>query len=112
MPTGGEALGLCDPWTLVSRAARFLILNGPVTKHERWEEAAGYSPGTLATILAGLICVAEFARERHEETTAAFVLAYADWLSAHLEEWTTTTRGELVPGRPRHYIRIYSIRSG
>lgn len=101
-----KALDLFDPWTLVSRAARFLILNGPVTKQERWEEAAGYSPSTLAVILAGLVCVAQFARERGENATADFVLAYADWLSAHLEEWTVTTRGKLLPGKPRHYIRI------
>ena len=33
-------------------------------------------------------------------------MAYADWLAAHLEEWTVTTRGDLVEGFPRHYIRI------
>ncbi len=37
---------------------------------------------------------------------ADFILAYADWLAAHLEEWTVTTQGELVEGFPRHYIRI------
>ena len=38
--------------------------------------------------------------------TADFLLRYADWLVAHLEEWMVTTRGELVDGFPRHYIRI------
>ena len=37
---------------------------------------------------------------------ADFILAYADWLAAHVEEWTVTTRGELVEGIRRHYIRI------
>jgi glucoamylase len=37
---------------------------------------------------------------------ADFIFAYADWLVAHLEEWTVTTQGELVEGFPRHYIRI------
>ncbi|MBA3650790.1 MAG: glucoamylase [Chthoniobacterales bacterium] len=101
-----DALGLFDPWTLVSRAASFLILHGPVTKQERWEEAAGYSPGTLATIVAGLVCVAEFARARDDESSAEFALAYADWVSSKIEEWTATTRGELLPGKPRHYLRI------
>ena len=31
---------------------------------------------------------------------------YADWLAAHVEEWTVTTAGELVEGFRRHYIRI------
>ncbi len=33
-------------------------------------------------------------------------MLYADWLAAHLEEWTVTTMGELVEGIPRHYVRI------
>lgn len=101
-----EALGGFDPWTLVSRAAAYLMLNGPVTRQERWEEASGYSPSTLAAILAALVCTAEFARERGDEASAACALDYADWLSAHLEDWTVTTCGELLPGTPRHYLRI------
>jgi glucoamylase len=101
-----DALRQFDPWTLVSRAARYLILHGPVTAQERWEENSGYSPSTLATIIASLVCAAEFARGRKDKLAADFLLDYADWLSAHLEEWTVTTRGELVKGKPRHYVRI------
>jgi len=101
-----HALSLFDPWTLVWRAASYLILSGPVTGQERWEENSGYSPSTLASVIAALVCAAEFARKRAGEQTAAFILEYADWLSAHLEEWLVTNQGELVPGKPRHYIRI------
>ncbi|MES2707468.1 MAG: glycoside hydrolase family 15 protein [Verrucomicrobiota bacterium] len=100
------ALGGFDPWTLVSRAAGFLISHGPVTKQERWEEASGYSPSTLAAILGGLVAAAEFAKLRGDSAAADFILIYADWLSAHLEEWTVTACGELLPGKPRHYLRI------
>ena len=100
------ALRQFDPWTLVMRAAGYLIRQGPVTAQERWEENAGYSPSTLASIIAGLCCAAEFARERKEDATADFLFAYADWLSSRLEAWTVTGRGELVPGKPRHYVRI------
>lgn len=100
------ALGDFEPWTLVSRAASYLMLNGPVTRQERWEENSGYSPSTLAAILAGLVCVAEFARARNDEAAAECALVYADWLSSHLEEWTVTQCGELLPGVPRHYLRI------
>ncbi len=100
------ALRQFDPWVLVSRAARYLILHGPVTAQERWEENSGYSPSTLATIIASVVCAAEFARGRKDESAAGFLLDYADWLSAHLEEWTVTNRGELVDGKARHYIRI------
>ena len=101
-----DALRQFNPWALVSRAACYLILHGPVTAQERWEENSGYSPSTLATIIAGLVCAAEFARGRKDNRAMDFLLDYADWLSAHLEAWTVTSRGELVNGKPRHYIRI------
>jgi glucoamylase len=100
------ALRQFDPWNLISRAAGYLILHGPVTAQERWEENAGYSPSTLAAIIASLVCAAEFARDRKEKTTADFMLAYADWLSSRLEAWTVTDQGELVKGKPKHYVRI------
>ena len=101
-----NALRQFDPWILISRAAAFLILHGPVTAQERWEENSGYSPSTLAAIIASLVCAAEFARERKDVMTANFLLAYADWLSSRLEAWTVTDCGELLPGKPRHYVRI------
>jgi len=100
------AIGLFDPRVMILRAAAYLILQGPVTGQDRWEENAGYSPSTLATVIAGLVCVAECGKELGHAQLADFILAYADWLAAHLEEWTVTTHGELVEGFPRHYIRI------
>jgi glucoamylase len=102
----GATLGRFEPWVMISRAAAYLIRQGPVTAQERWEENAGYSPSTLATVIAGLVCAAEFARQRNDPETADFILVYADWLASHVEEWTVTTAGELVEGLPRHYIRI------
>jgi glucoamylase len=102
----GVTLGRFDPWVMISRAAAYLIRQGPVTAQERWEENAGYSPSTLATVIAGLVCAAEFARDRSDTGTADFILQYADWMAAHVEEWTVTTAGELVEGIRRHYIRI------
>jgi len=104
-----DALRQFDPWALVSRAARYLVLHGPVTEQERWEENSGYSPSTLAFIIASLVCAADFARKARtgkDDPLADFLLDYADWLSTHLEEWTVTSRGEVAPGKPRHYIRI------
>ncbi len=101
-----DALRHFDPWVLICRAARYLILHGPVTSQERWEEASGYSPSTLATIVASVVCAAEFARGREDKVAADFLFEYADWLSAHLEDWLVTSRGELVEGKPRHYVRI------
>ncbi len=102
-----DALGGFDPWPVIERAAAFLVKSGPVTGQDRWEENAGYSPFTLATTVAGLVCAAEFARAREPgQGTADFLLTYADWLNAHVEDWCATSRGELVPGKPRHFVRI------
>ncbi|WP_256199308.1 hypothetical protein [Verrucomicrobium spinosum] len=48
----GNGLGLFDPWNMIRHAVGHLIQNGPVTMQERWEENAGYSPSTLATVIA------------------------------------------------------------
>jgi glucoamylase len=101
-----DALGLFNPRVMIMRAAAHLILQGPVTAQDRWEENAGYSPSTLAVVIAALVCTADWAKEFGRTDVADFIFAYADWLAAHLEEWTVTTEGELVEGHRRHYIRI------
>ena len=101
-----DALDLFSPRAMILRAAARLIAQGPVTAQDRWEENAGYSPSTLAVVIAALVCTAEWAKEFGKTEVADFILAYADWLAAHVEEWTVTTEGELVEGLPRHYIRI------
>jgi glucoamylase len=101
-----DALGLFSPRVMIVRAAAQLILQGPVTSQDRWEENAGYSPSTLAVVIAALVCAADWAKEYGKMGVADFIFAYADWLAAHLEEWTVTTQGELAEGFPRHYIRI------
>jgi glucoamylase len=102
----GVTLGRFDPSVMIFRAAAYLIRRGPVTAQERWEETAGYSPSTLARVIAGLVCAAEFAKQQRDTGAADFILQYADWLAAHVEEWTVTTAGELVEGFRRYYIRI------
>ncbi|HET9613938.1 MAG TPA: glycoside hydrolase family 15 protein, partial [Candidatus Limnocylindrales bacterium] len=101
-----DALEEFDPHPMVHAAAAFLIRNGPATGQERWEEASGYSPSTLAASIAALLCAAAFAAERDDRLTADFLTDYADFLEAHVEAWTVTTDGSLLPDVPRHYIRI------
>jgi len=101
-----DALGLFNPRVMIVRAAARLILRGPVTTQDRWEENSGYSPSTLAVVIAALVCTAEWAKEFGRTDVADFIFAYADWLVAHVEEWTVTTEGELVEGYRRQYIRI------
>ncbi len=97
-----------DPMPMVERAAKFLILNGPATGQDRWEENAGYSPSTLAIVIAALVCASQMLR-RIEGRKGEFLLDYADFLESHLEDWTVTTQGTLVPGIKRHFIRILPV---
>lgn len=101
-----DALADFDPYPMVKRAARYLIGHGPATPQERWEENSGYSPSTLASNIAALICAAAFARLHGDEAGARYLIEYADFLEAHIEAWTVTNAGTLVAGIPRHYIRI------
>ena len=101
-----------DPYPLVIQASRYLIEQGPVTQQERWEECSGFSPSTLAAKIAAIICAADFAHSRSDERLAQFLEDYADFLESHIETWTVTTKGSLVPGTPRHYIRILPVEKG
>jgi glucoamylase len=107
-----EALEGFDPYPMVVLAARYLIEVGPVTQQERWEESSGFSPSTLAVKIAAFICAADFARSRADERVEQFLLDYADFLESHIETWTVTTQGSLVPGIPRHYIRVLPVDKG
>ncbi|MGH7917373.1 MAG: glycoside hydrolase family 15 protein, partial [Candidatus Binataceae bacterium] len=95
-----------DPYEMVMAAAHFLIRHGPATPQERWEENSGYSPSTLASNIAALICAAGFASHRGDEASARYLTEYADFLESHVEAWTVTNTGVLVPAISRHYIRI------
>jgi glucoamylase len=101
-----DALGLFHPRAMIVRAAAHLMLQGPVTSQDRWEENAGYSPSTLAVVISALVCGADWCKEFARTDVADFVFAYADWLASHIEDWMVTTEGELVDGIRRHYIRI------
>ena len=99
-------LGNFDVFPFVEQAAAFLVQYAPVTQQERWEEASGYSPSTLATVIAALLCAADIATAHPAPELATFLQSYADWIEEHLDEWTTTNNGVLLPEVKRHYVRI------
>jgi glucoamylase len=101
-----NGLGDFEIFPFIERAAGFLVQHAPVTHQERWEENAGYSPSTLAAVMGGLICAADLARAHDSIEFAVFLEEFADWIERHLEEWTVTNEGVLLPGVKRHYMRI------
>ena len=110
-----EAGGLdgFDPWPMVRNAAGYVIEHGPATMQERWEENGGYSPSTLASNIAGLVLRRLLCPRRATmKPRPDFLEDYADFLESHVDRWTVTTEGELVPGIRRHYIRIHPVALG
>jgi glucoamylase len=101
-----RALEEFDPYPMVRAAGSYLIRHGPATQQERWEEAAGYSPSTLAVNIAALVGAGIMARAHKDAPTAQFLEEYADFLESRIAQWTVTTQGSLVPGVTRHFIRI------
>jgi len=101
-----NVLGGYNPCAMAAAACGFLMREGPATVQERWEEAAGFSPSTLAINIAGMICAAELIAADGDTETAGFVREYADFLESHVEAWTVTTQGSVHADIARHYIRI------
>jgi glucoamylase len=99
-------LGRTGPadWAHVRPAAEYILANGPDTQQERWENQNGWSPNTIATEIAALICAADIARRNGAADRAAVYEATADAWEAAVEGWTATTNGPLSPDP--YYVRI------
>ncbi|MCW6006882.1 glucoamylase [Micromonospora sp. CPCC 205371] len=92
-------LGRADQvtWSHVKRAADFLLGAGPVTPQERWENQSGYSPATIASEIAGLVCAAHIARANGDTASSDRYLSTADEWQARVKDWTVTTTGPYSP---------------
>jgi glucoamylase len=88
----------------VKRSANFIVANGPFSPQERWENQSGYSPGTIAAEIAGLICAADIARRNGDAASAAAWEATADEWQAQVDNWTVTSEGPYDP-KP-YYLRL------
>jgi glucoamylase len=95
----------------VKPAADFLVnfvtsdrYRAPYTPQERWEEQGGYSPSTIASEIAGLVCAADIAQANGDAASARLYLATADSWRSQLGKWTVTQNG---PWRPLpYYVRL------
>lgn len=108
---GTTCLQTFDAQALVEGAARFLVLHGPCTPQERWEEASGMSPSTLAAVVAGLVAGGALLRSWGRESDAVFVEEYADWIEGNLDFWCVTDSGQLA-GESAYYVRINPAQPG
>jgi len=105
----GDA-SLARLWPMVRRAATYLVVNGPVTAQDRWEEDPGYSPFTLAVTIAALLVAADLADAHDEAVLARYLRETADCWNECIERWTYVVDTELARfvGVDGYYVRIAS----
>jgi len=93
-----------EHYELVKKAADFLVRSGPHSQQERWEENSGYSPSTLAAVIASLVAAGSIARKRGDLGATAVYLATADKLASEVESWTVARCGPLSD--EPYYLRV------
>ncbi|MBA3705673.1 MAG: glucan 1,4-alpha-glucosidase, partial [Bacteroidetes bacterium] len=100
-------------WPMIRRAVSYIVINGPVTPQDRWEENAGYTPFTLAVEIAALITAAEYADYNNEPQVGIFLRETADAWNSSIERWTYVTGTDLAKkvGVDGYYVRISSKES-
>ncbi len=93
---------------MVERAAGFVLRTGPRTKQDRWEENAGYTPFTLAVIIAALLAAAEIAEACDVEGLPALLRDTADSWNEQIEDWIYVEDTPLAreAGVHGYYIRV------
>jgi glucoamylase len=97
-------------WAGVKKAADFLIgfqqdgNRAPWTPAERWENQSGYSPATLASEIAGLVCAASIARHNSDTASAQRYLQTADDWQTKIKDETVTTTGPYSTGP--YFLRL------
>lgn len=104
-------MNVIDPrkyWDMIYRASKFLLISGPSTQQDRWEEDGGYSPFTIAVEIAALLSAADFASFVGQKEISRFLLESADSINSNIERWTYTTGTDLAKrlGVEGYYVRI------
>ena len=95
-------------WPMVRSAAAHMVQLGPSAQEDRWEDAAGFTPFSLANIITAFLVAAELADEQLEGETATYLRETADAWCSSLEEWTYVEGTHLAKraGVPGYYLRV------
>ena len=94
-------------WPMVRAAATFLTRNGPASPQDRWEEAPGYAPFTVACEIAALLVAAEIADTTGHRQAAQYLRDTADAWNSSIERWLYVSGGPLAR---RHEVDGYYVR--
>jgi glucoamylase len=89
---------------MVRRALGFLVLTGPASDQDRWEEMGGVNAFTLAATISAFVCGAELLGG---EARSDILLLADDW-NSRIEQWCTATNPALAA---RFNVGAYYVRS-
>lgn len=89
---------------MISRAATYVVRNGPISPQDRWEENASITPFTLGVEIAALVAAADYLRA----ADSSYVLSLADYWNERIEDWTYIDSGLFAEplGVDGYYVRI------
>ncbi len=95
-------------WPMVRKASAFIVVNGPVTQQDRWEEDGGYSTFTMAAEISALLIAADIAESLGESQPAEFLRHMADTWNFNIERRTYAVNTDLARqfGVEGYYVRI------
>ena len=95
-------------WLGIKKAISVLIVNGPSSHQDRWEEESGLTAFTLAAEITGLLGAAHLAETNDEPLIAQYCLETADYWNEQIENWTYITNTPLSKkaGVDGYYMRI------
>jgi glucoamylase len=104
-------------WPMVRAAAAYILRSGPSTQQDRWENKNGYTPFTLAAVIAALLVAADLADRQGETAIAAYLRETADAWNAAIESWLYVVGSDLaqrigVEGGSCHPSRMKIPRPG
>ena len=94
-------------WPMVRRAVSYIVRSGPSTQQDRWEDQMGYTPFTLAAVIAALLIAAELADNQNEAAVGTYLRETADAWNAAIESWLYVTGTDLAHrvGVEGYYVR-------
>jgi glucoamylase len=95
-------------WPMVRQAVGYVVRHGPSSPQDRWEEDAGLTAFTLASMIAALLIAADMADDNDEAPLGTYLRETADAWNDSIERWTYVQGTDLAKGVgvEGYYVRI------
>jgi glucoamylase len=99
-------------WPGIKKAVSFLIMHGPSTPQDRWEEEPGLTAFTLSAVINALLSAAHLCETDKNNKMAQYCRETADYWNDQIEKWLYVTNTPLSKevGVDGYYMRINNTR--